>query len=329
MLKNFIKYPISRKARNEVRKYFEQKRNRIKLVMTLVIKDEEDIIETHIRFHKAMGVDGFIVTSHNSIDNTNKILEKLKAEGIIYEIFHETCTEHKHHIWVEKMVNLAKSKYKANWVINADADEFYFSKSLNLKSDILKYHKLGINSLKVDSNFLFPDDRDDFLSCPYFFKKPFLKYEADILNITNIPAYKAYVGSRGCTKVIHKTKDFTGIADGNHDVYMKDKKEVFPSEIELYHYHAKNYKEYEKKVKRWVDSVSFMAETQMVYMKDLVKQYKEGRLREVYDKQFSENLRSFLMEQGVVVVDKSVSNFISYMNKIKSNDNIKEDINCL
>lgn len=72
-----------------------------------------------------------------------------------------------------------------------------------------------------------------------------------------------------------------------------------------------------------------MAETQMVYMKDLVKQYKEGRLREVYDKQFSENLRSFLMEQGVVVVDKSVSNFISYMNKIKSNDNIKEDINCL
>lgn len=75
-----------------------------------------------------------------------------------------------------------------------------------------------------------------------------------------------------------------------------------------------------KKVKRWVNSVSFMAETQMVYMKDLVKQYKEGRLREVYDKQFSENLRSFLMEQGVVVVDKSVSNFILYMNKMNNNN---------
>lgn len=320
MLKNFIKYPISRKARNEVRKYFEQKRNRIKLVMTLVIKDEEDIIETHIRFHKAMGVDGFIVTSHNSIDNTNKILEKLKAEGIIYEIFHETCTEHKHHIWVEKMVNLAKSKYKANWVINADADEFYFSKSLNLKSDILKYHKLGINSLKVDSNFLFPDGRVDYIHCPFFAKKPFFKFEAEMLNINNIPEYQDYIGTRGCTKVIHKTKGFIGIVDGNHSVYMKNLKEVYPSEIELYHFHAKNYIEYEKKIKRWVESVFFMPETYMIYMKDLVKQYKEGRLREVYDKQFSENLRNFLMEQGVVVVDKSVSNFILYMNKMNNNN---------
>ena len=33
----------------------------VKLLMTLVVKNEENIVEENIRFHCAMGVDGFIV----------------------------------------------------------------------------------------------------------------------------------------------------------------------------------------------------------------------------------------------------------------------------
>jgi glycosyltransferase involved in cell wall biosynthesis len=51
--------------------------------MTLLVNNEADILEKHIRFHKAMGVDAFIVTDNNSTDGTIDILEKYAAKGWI------------------------------------------------------------------------------------------------------------------------------------------------------------------------------------------------------------------------------------------------------
>ena len=42
-----------------------------KLIMTLLVKNEEDILEENLCFHKAMGVDGFIIT-----DGTIEIIRK-------------------------------------------------------------------------------------------------------------------------------------------------------------------------------------------------------------------------------------------------------------
>lgn len=65
---NYIKYKIFN-IKKYVKKYLKQKEiDNLKLIITLLVKDEEDILETNIRFHKAMGADGFIVTSHNSTD---------------------------------------------------------------------------------------------------------------------------------------------------------------------------------------------------------------------------------------------------------------------
>ena len=46
-----------------------------KLMMTLLVKNEEGMLEENLRFHKAMGVDGFIVTDKNSSDRTQEIIE--------------------------------------------------------------------------------------------------------------------------------------------------------------------------------------------------------------------------------------------------------------
>ena len=77
IVQSFLQYPFDRKSREYFR---EWQISKMKLIMTFVVRDEENIIEQNIRFHKAMGVDGFIVLSHNSLDRTNEILEKLKTE---------------------------------------------------------------------------------------------------------------------------------------------------------------------------------------------------------------------------------------------------------
>lgn len=36
----------------------------VKLFMTLLVKNEEGMLEENLQFHKAMGVDGFIITNN-------------------------------------------------------------------------------------------------------------------------------------------------------------------------------------------------------------------------------------------------------------------------
>ena len=318
ILKAFIKFPISRKARNRVKEYLYEKSIRdLKLIMTLLVKDEENLIEKNIRFHKAMGVDGFIITSHNSTDGTNEILERLKKEGLVQEIIYIKEPHLDQAKFVNRMIKIAKHKYKADWIINSDADEFYYSKDLNLKKSILKYKKTNVNVLWADSTFLFPDNRDDFLSCPYFVTKPFLEYEAEKLDIKDKEEFKEFIGSQGCTKVIHKAKGYKRIIVGNHDVKMINKVSVQTPEISLYHFNTKNYNELVKKVKRNIERMKTTPFGQSMHIKKIIEEYESGKLKQDYDSKYNENMRKFLIEQGVVTIDKSVSNFLQLISDKK------------
>lgn len=316
--KHLIRYPISRTSRRFIKTYRENRRLNIYLMMTLVVKNEAKILEKQIRFHKAMGVDAFIVTSHNSTDKTNEILEKLKAEGFVLEILYKSSQSHQHHIWVNDMIDIAKKKYKADWIINADADEFYYSKHLNLKVDIGEAIKAGLNNLWVDSTFLFPTDEEDYLRNSYYFiVKPFQSFEAKNLGIKDNKNFEIFIGSQECTKVIHNTKDFESITDGNHSVKMRNQKQFLASNVVLYHYHIRNYKEYEEKVKRWLDSAHYMPNGQGEHMKIMIKLYQQGKLRENYEAQFGTKMKDFLLKEGVIAIDKSVSNFLKWKGIIK------------
>ena len=85
----------------EVPRFFCRPR-RPRLVMTLLVKNEEAMIERNLQFHKQMGVDAFIVTDNNSSDGTMRILEKYKQKGWILEILEEPSKVHHQKIRVDK-----------------------------------------------------------------------------------------------------------------------------------------------------------------------------------------------------------------------------------
>lgn len=314
-IKHFIKYPISRKSRKFIREYHNNKFLDFRLIMTLLVKNEENILEKQIRFHRAIGVDAFIVTSHNSTDKTNEILEQLKQEGLVLDIIYETDLIYHQSKFVDKMIKLARDKYKADWIINADADEFYYSKYLNLKIDIAEAIKAGLNNLWVDSTFLFPTDEDDYLrDSHYFVVKPFQNFEAKNLGIENNKNFEIFIGSQECTKVIHNTKDFKEIYMGNHSIKMKNSKKM-QSSIILYHYHIRNYKQQEEKVLRYIDTK--IPDGGGQHMLNMIDLYRQGKLMENYEAQFGEKMKKFLLEQGVIAIDKSVSNFLKWKGIIK------------
>jgi len=60
-------------------------KNKLKLSMVILVKNEEDIIEKNIKFHFKIGIDNFVIIDNGSTDNTYEILQNLQK---IVDIYH-------------------------------------------------------------------------------------------------------------------------------------------------------------------------------------------------------------------------------------------------
>ena len=69
--------PASRRHRTEA----GVRRPRMKVVMTMLVRDEEDILDAQLAFHLNAGIDFVIATDHRSQDGTTEILERYAREG--------------------------------------------------------------------------------------------------------------------------------------------------------------------------------------------------------------------------------------------------------
>jgi hypothetical protein len=106
----------------------------MKVVQTMLVRDEVDIIEDQIAYHLNAGVDFLVVTDHDSKDGTSDVLESFARGGHLVRIprsgtMHESA-------WRSHMARLAAVEHAADWIINTDADEFWMARGEGLK-DVL------------------------------------------------------------------------------------------------------------------------------------------------------------------------------------------------
>ena len=93
----------------------------IKIVATILAKNEEDILDQMIQHHIQQGVSQFIVTDNNSTDSTRSIFEKYKE---VVEIINEPDSTHNQPQHVTRMARMA-CKLNPDWIVHLDADEFW------------------------------------------------------------------------------------------------------------------------------------------------------------------------------------------------------------
>ena len=98
----------------------------MKIAMTVMVRDEADIIAAMLDHHIGQGIDVIIVTDNGSIDGTTQILEDFESRGLI-ELRHDPVHKKQQYTVVTQMARDAYTQFGADWVINADADEFFIA----------------------------------------------------------------------------------------------------------------------------------------------------------------------------------------------------------
>lgn len=260
--------------------------------MTLLVKNEEELLPLNLEFHRSMGVDGFIITDNNSTDSTPQIIEEYKQRGWVLEVIDEHATDYNQKHWVDRMIRLAKGKYHADWVINADADEFWYTPKRNIKAEISTTHA---NVLRCNVRNVYPEE-----SLPWTEWNKRVRAvpaEADF----DLSPYSIF--THQTHKVMHRTAGYLQISMGNHKVKMLPRRTA-SSSIIVYHYNIRGKTQFLAKMinggKQLEQRKSKHGGRHWRYFYDL---YKQGLLEAEYARVVGANIQADLTREGYIVQD--------------------------
>jgi len=99
------------------------------LAVTLMVRDEADVVQQWLDHHVAQGVDVFVITDNGSVDGTTEVLTAFAArEDVVVDLRHDPVHRKQQSAVVTQMARDAYTVHHADWVVNADADEFLLPK---------------------------------------------------------------------------------------------------------------------------------------------------------------------------------------------------------
>jgi len=205
-----------------------------RIVMTLLVRDEEDIIAENIEFHRAWGVDHFIITDNLSVDRTPDIILEYVRLGFVTPIF-ESADDYSQSVWVTRMARMAASELAADWVINCDADEFWITQHGDLKDFFASLDPISVGAVSVQ------------------------RHDLALVPVQNRPWHQEMVYRKAKTlnhmgkplppKAAHRADAKVVVHQGNHAVEGIGGTVLEASELEILHFPIRSVDQFENKIK--------------------------------------------------------------------------------
>lgn len=203
----------------------------MQLAMTLLVRDEEDIIKANLDYHLANGIDFAIVTDNLSRDQTPGILEGYVRSGRV-QLLHEDGDDYSQAQWVTRMARLA-AQAGADWIINSDADEFWFSMCGDLK-DTFNSVPAEIGVVEVPRHNYVCIEGD----MPFWMRMVWRERES-----------RNSLGRLLPMKVAHRASSTVEVAQGNHAVTGVQPEEVGKAPMEILHFPLRSRRQLTNKIR--------------------------------------------------------------------------------
>jgi hypothetical protein len=207
----------------------------MKLVLTLLVRDEEDIIRSNIEYHLAVGVDAIVLTDNLSTDGTRDIVMEYSRRGVLHYLF-EGDDDYAQGRWVSRMARLAVEEHRADWVIHGDADEFWWPDGGSLKAILERVGPTVIGLNVPRHNFVARPHRDG---------------ASFVAAMTH-----RHVASRSSSggplqpKVCHRAVPGVTVAQGNHAIAIRGEAEDLPvsDALCIFHYPLRTPEQFTRKI---------------------------------------------------------------------------------
>ena len=243
----------------------------MKLVMTLLVRDEEDILDDHLRYHFERGVDFVIATDNRSVDSTPDILRGYESAGCLH-VIDEPADDYDQRRWVTRMARMAHVRFGADWVMHSDADEFWWPHDGDLASTF--------GSVRARVGIIYVP-RHDFVPIRG-------DHERFHQRMTWRKAESLNVGGRVLPrKVAHRSRRWIVIEQGNHDVRRAMlRRDRGPAPIEILHFPMRSFDQFENKIVNGGRAyLNNRTEPQQsgLHWRELYRTHQDGGLRAYWD----------------------------------------------
>lgn len=213
----------------------ERGAQRLKLIMTLLVRNEADILAANIEYHLNRGVDFIIATDNLSDDGTRGILEHYRQMNVLHPIV-ETDDDYAQHKWVTRMARLACSDFGADWVINNDADEFWWPDETDSLKDALRTLPPSVHAASAQRCNFTP------------VRATGRRFFADVMTLREVHSVNA-AGNPLPPKVCHRASATIEIEQGNHAVREQDQRlQATPAPITILHFPLRSYSQFAGKI---------------------------------------------------------------------------------
>jgi hypothetical protein len=238
----------------------------MKLILTLLVRNEEDIIRENILYHLNKGVDKIIVTDNNSEDGTLDILREFEKQDAI-DLILEPDDDYEQSKWVTRMAGIAMDRHRADWIIHSDADEFWWCDQASIK-DVLVTVPEEYQVVEVP--------RYDFIPRP--------EEEGTLFERMVIKNMKSlnHIGKPLPPKVCHRPIPGVIVAQGNHKLLNPPGLVHFRTPLlEIMHFPMRSYRQFEAKIAfggAALERNETLPKTWQKGWRNLYEEYKSGQL---------------------------------------------------
>jgi hypothetical protein len=207
----------------------------MKLVQTLVVRDEADIVDAQIAYHLNAGVDFVVATDHESLDGTTEILESYARAGHLLRI--PVTGPVREADWRTHMARLAAAEHAADWVINTDADEFWIPRRGSIK-EILAAVPQSHGVLWALSRHFVPRTGAD----GFFADRMTVRVSSEAAMSDPTSPYRPHA------KVAHRADPEISVGHGSHTAFSARLRHLpHWHPIEVFHFPFRTQEQYERK----------------------------------------------------------------------------------